>query len=101
MEWLLRLELERDLTVIGEAAIDDATVAQVSALSPDIVILDAATPLVEESFVVTLLGKLSAIASVVVLSLYDDPTTRACASFAGATALVSKHGPDERFFTVI
>src|SRR5690348_7191002 len=82
----LRLELEADITVVGETGIDDGTVAQVVALSPDIVILDVATPMRDESSVTSLLRTLASRSAVIVFSLYDDPVTRSLAMEAGAWA---------------
>jgi DNA-binding NarL/FixJ family response regulator len=39
--------------------------------------------------------------AVIVLSLYDDPQTRAYAIAAGASAVVSKHDADERLLMAI
>lgn len=91
----LRLELEADILVIGEAGTDQDTVAQVAAAAPDVVVLDVTTPMREGDATAVLLRSLTISFAVVVLSLYDGPTTRAHASAAGAKALVSKHAPDD------
>ena len=91
----LRLELEADILVIGEARTDQDTVAQVAAAAPDVVVLDVSTPIHEGDAITVLLRSLTTRFAVVVLSLYDGPTTRAHTSAAGAMALVSKHAPDD------
>lgn len=96
----LRLELEADITVIGETGNNDA-VAQVVALSPDVVILDVATSMHGGSSVTSLLRALAAMTTVIVFSLYDDPVTRALARSAGAFAVISKHDPDDHVLAVI
>jgi DNA-binding NarL/FixJ family response regulator len=91
----LRLELEADFTVLGEDGNDQDTVAQVIALTPDIVILDVSVPLLDEIAVKALLRQLASNSAVVVLTLYDDSTTREHVLAAGARAIVSKHGGDD------
>jgi len=91
----LRLELEADISVTGETENNDDTVAQVVALSPDVVILDVAMPIRDGSSITTLLRTLAMRSAVIVFSLYDDPATRALALAAGAWAVISKHETDD------
>lgn len=97
----LRLELEADLVVVGESGNDSDTVAQLRALSPDVVILDAVTLLLDSGPASARLRELARGWPVVVLSLHDDAATRAHALTAGARHVVSKHGTDELLLAAI
>lgn len=90
----LRLELETDLVVVGESGNDDETVTQVRALTPDVVILDAVTVLLDVGPASSLLRELAFDWVVVVLSLHNDAATRGRALAAGARSVVSKHDGD-------
>ncbi len=97
----LRLELEDDFTVLGEDGNDLDTVAQVNSLAPDVVVMDVSIPLIDDSTAIALLGQLAAKSAVVVLTLYDDATTRKHVLAAGARAIVSKHGSDDLVLAAI
>ena len=97
----LRLELEADLTVIGDAANDLDTVAQVNALNPNVVVMDMSMPLLHGSATHALLLQLASSVPVIVLSLYDDATTREHILASGAYAIVSMHGADELVLAAI
>jgi DNA-binding NarL/FixJ family response regulator len=97
----LRLELEADFVVTGDAVLGGDALAQVLALAPDVVILDAMTPFLDQSAATLHLSNISRISTVIVLSLYDDPLTRTYAIAAGATAVVSKHATDDLLLSTI
>jgi DNA-binding NarL/FixJ family response regulator len=97
----LRLELDGDITVIGEAWPGPDVPGQVAALAPDVVLLDAKLPIGDHESAAALVGAFISHAIVIVLSLYDDPLTRANALAAGAVAVVSKHDTDDQLFEVI
>ena len=97
----LRLELEAGITVIGDAGNDARAAAQVAALVPNVVILDAMMPILDRDSAAALVSAFTSCSAVIVLSLYDDPTTRACAVAAGARAVISKHGTDEQLLAAI
>jgi DNA-binding NarL/FixJ family response regulator len=90
----LRLELETDLVVVGESGNDRDTIAQVRAVTPDVVVLDAVTALPDVGTASARLRELALGWTVVVLSLHDDDATRRRAVAAGARHVVSKHGAD-------
>ena len=97
----LRLELEADFVVTGDAALGEEALAQVIALAPDVVILDAMMPFLDQSDATLHLSNVARISTVIVLSLYDDPLTRTNAIAAGATAVVSKHATDDLLLAAI
>ena len=97
----LRLELEADLIVTGDAGPGEEALAQVIALAPDVVILDAMMPFLDQAAATLQVSRFTRISSVILLSLYDDPLTRAYAIAAGASAVVSKHDSDDLLIAAI
>lgn len=87
----MRLELEPDVEVIGEADNGKAAIDQVTSLNPDIVLMDVEMPCMDGISATEKLCSGDAACSVVMLSLYDDATTRSRAQQAGARAFVAKH----------
>jgi DNA-binding NarL/FixJ family response regulator len=90
----LRIGLEDDLTVIGEAADADTALSRIAALRPDVVVMDVAMPGVDGISATTELKARMPAVAVVMLSLHDDPQTREAAAEAGAVAFVCKQEPD-------
>jgi len=81
----LRLGLETDLEVLGEAVDGEDAVAQATRLVPDVVVMDVAMPNMD-GIDATRMICASCDCKVVMLSLYDDSETRQRASDAGAGA---------------
>src|SRR5918992_95418 len=78
----LRIGLEDNLTIIGEAGDADSALAQIAALRPDVVVMDVAMPGVDGiSATVELRARMPEVA-VVMLSLHDDGATREAAAAA-------------------
>jgi DNA-binding NarL/FixJ family response regulator len=90
----MRLGLEPDIRVVGEAA-DGATAVDLAGLlSPDVVLMDVNLPVVDG---ITATRELSASvpqSAVVMLSLHDDQGTVDRALAAGAVAFVGKQQMD-------
>jgi DNA-binding NarL/FixJ family response regulator len=85
------LEVEPEVSVVGEAADGEEAVSLAEKLRPDVVLMDVKMPGVDG---IEATGKLQAVdpcIAVVILSLYDDIDTRARARNAGAAAFVAKH----------
>jgi NarL family two-component system response regulator LiaR len=87
----MRLALEPDVTVVGEA--DDGVMALDLArtLRPDVVIMDVVMPGLDGLDATAQMRVAAPASAVVVLSLYDDSGTRARAAECGAVAFVGKH----------
>ena len=83
----LRLGLETDLEVLGEAVDGEDAVAQATRLVPDVVVMDVAMPNIDGIIDATRMICASCNCKVVMLSLYDDSETRKRATDAGACAL--------------
>ena len=88
------LSLQPDLAVIGEAADGTEAVAQAVAVPPDVVVMDVAMPSLDGINATAALRARLPRSAVVILTLYDDPATRARARAAGAAAIVGKHEGD-------
>ena len=97
----LRIGLEDDLTIVGEAGDADAALAQVALRRPDVVVMDVAMPGVDGISATTeLLVRMPEVA-VVMLSLHDDQLTREAAADAGAVAFVGKQEPDDKLLAAL
>jgi DNA-binding NarL/FixJ family response regulator len=97
----MRLTLEPDFAVVGEAQTSDEAVALTAALQPDVVILDLRLPMMEDVSAVAHLHKVYPAGTIVVLSIHDDVQTQVRAQAAGAVAFVSKRESPEGLPTVI
>lgn len=90
----MRLGLEADIWVVGEAA-DGATAVDLAGLlSPDVVLMDVNLPVVDGIAATRELAARVPQAAVVILSLHDDQETIGRALAAGAVAFVTKQQMD-------
>jgi len=97
----MRLELEPDVLVIGEAA-DGATAVELARqLNPDVVLMDVEMPGMDGITATAAIRAATLRARVVILSLYDDALTQARANAAGAVAFVAKHCMEEPLLAAI
>lgn len=96
----MRLSLEPDITIVGEADTGDEAVTLVRKLRPDVVLMDVTMPHMDGiAATKTLTETLTETSrdaepktAVLVLSIHDDPSTRRRALAAGATDFVVKWG---------
>jgi NarL family two-component system response regulator LiaR len=87
----MRLALEPDLTVVGEARDVRHALVVMRELCPDVVIMDVELPGIDGISGIDLLGRCAQVPAVVVLlTLRDDRLTRERAIAAGAAAVVGK-----------
>ena len=86
----MRLALEHDLQVVGEAHRDDDVAAMAGALAPDVVVVDIDRPGAGET-AVACVRTLAVSHAVVVLSLHDDRAVASAMRASGAWAFVGKH----------
>ncbi len=87
----MRLALEEDLEVIGEAGDATEAIPLARALRPDVILMDVEMP--GKSGIVTIerLRVAAPHSAIVILTLRDDAVTRERARAAGAAAFVAKH----------
>jgi len=97
----LRLDLEPDIDVVGEASDGNDAVALASVLRPDVVIMDVRMPHLDGIDATYALRVQSPGSAVVILSLHDDAGTRNRARRAGAAAFVAKHEADHSLLNAI
>ena len=97
----MRLGLEADLDVVGEAASGADAVPLALEVAPDVVLMDVAMAGGDGVTATSDLGAAAPDIAVVILTLYDDAATRSRAQAAGAAAFVSKHDADRLLLPTI
>jgi DNA-binding NarL/FixJ family response regulator len=86
----MRLAMEADLSVLGEAADGHSALALALELRPDVVVMDLEMPGMDGITATAALGARCPGTAVVILSMHADQTTRLRALEAGAAAFVEK-----------
>ena len=89
----LRLGLEPDLAITGEAGDGAEALGLVAALRPDVVIMDVEMPVLDGIAATAAIRALPTRSAVVILSLHDDEATKRRAREAGAAEFVAKCEP--------
>lgn len=97
----MRLELEPDVRVVGEAGDGATAVALAETLHPDVIIMDIEMPGMDGINATRVLRERGRRSKVVMLSLYDDSQTQRRAREAGAVAFVAKHRMEEPLLAAI
>ena len=90
----MRLELEPDMAVVGEAGDGATGLALARAIHPTVVVMDIAMPIMDGLAATAALSATVPDSAVVIHSLHDDRATQERARVAGASAFVSKHRLD-------
>jgi DNA-binding NarL/FixJ family response regulator len=88
----MRLALEPDIEVVGEASTGPQALCLAQTLAPDVVIMGVELPLMDGIETTRQLRILAPEITVVMLSIHDDVGTKARAQAAGAAAFLEKHG---------
>lgn len=97
----MRLALEADMTIVGEATSRAEALEQVQRLQPAIVLMDLALPDRDGIAVIAALRAAHPAGAIIILSLHDDATIRAQTQAAGAAAFVGKHEGVKTVLTMI
>ena len=97
----MRLTMEPDITVVGEASTGEEALVLVQSLAPDIVLMDVEMPGMDGITATEVLRSNIPQSAVVMLSIYDDVHTRARAQAAGAAGFVEKRGAIEVLLSTI
>ena len=90
----MRLGLEPDIAVVGEASDGDEALTTSLSCEPDVVLMDIEMPVMDGITATSLLVEAAPACAVVILSLHDDVYTRERARSAGARGFVAKHEID-------
>lgn len=90
----MRLGLEADIQVIGEARDGSEALDVVSRLQPVIVIMDMEMPVMDGLTAARKMRTLAPDSKVIILTIHEDEITRRQAREAGAAGFVSKHADD-------
>jgi len=97
----MRLALEPDVTVVGEAGSGEEAIRLARALRPDVVLMDVRIAGMDGIEATAALRAVAPESSIVILSLYDDARTKTRAKEAGAAAFVAKHRKKEELLDAI
>jgi two-component system response regulator DesR len=97
----MRLQLEPDITVVGQAEDGPRALDKIRELRPDVVVIDYEMPLMNGCEVIRCLRDTAQACPCVVLSLHDEAPVRQAALEAGAHAFVAKHEPTEWLLAAI
>jgi len=97
----MRLHLEPDMQIIGEASTGREALSMAQALSPDVVLMDVEMPDMDGIEATAALRATASTSAVVILSIHDDPQLRVRAQAAGAVAFVEKRGTIDSLLAAI
>jgi DNA-binding NarL/FixJ family response regulator len=97
----IRLHLEPDIQIVGEASTGREALSMAQVLSPDVVLMDVEMPEMNGIEATAALRAAASTSAVVILSIHDDPQTRGRAQAAGAVAFVEKRGATDSLLAAI
>lgn len=97
----MRLALEADMQIVGEAKDGRDALEVISRLRSDIVLMDWEMPLMDGLAATKALQSLVPECRVILLTIHDDETARKRAREAGAAGFVSKHADDSVLLNAI
>ena len=97
----MRLRLEPDIQIVGEASTGREALTLAQTLSPDVVLMDVEMPDMDGIETTTVLRATVSGSTVVILSIHGDQPTRARARAAGAVAFVEKRGRTDDLLAAI
>jgi len=97
----MRLQLEADVTIVGEARDGLGALWQASMLHPDVILVDAESADIDGVRLISAMRSASPESGVVILSLRDDAMNRRRLLAAGAASFVSKHEYGDRLIQAV
>src|SRR5438046_8538022 len=97
----VRLHLEPDMQVIGEASTGAEALILAQTLTPDVVLVDIEMPGMDGIETTEVLRTLVPQSAIVILSIHTDLKTRKRAQAAGASAFVEKRGTTDILLSAI
>lgn len=99
--WRMRLALEPDLDVVGEASDGFQALQLARELLPDVVLIDLEMPGMDGVDTVRMLYEQGVPSVAVLISMYDSGENRRRARQAGAAAFVGKQQPTDVLLSAI
>jgi two-component system nitrate/nitrite response regulator NarL len=97
----LRLSLEPDLSVVGEASDGVEALAKAQTLEPDVVVMDVKMPGMDGFSATERLRELVPSTAVILTSMHEDAETRMRSVRAGAIAFVAKSAEADALVSAI
>ena len=97
----MRLAIEPDIQVVGEAEDGAAAVAQVKDSEPNVVVMDIVVPGVDGIEATTRMQECCPRTRVIILTLHDHPEMRELARAAGACCMVGKQEEPDALLAAI
>jgi DNA-binding NarL/FixJ family response regulator len=98
---LMRLALEPDIEVVGEAGDGLEALNVASSLHPDVLVMDYEMPNMDGVTATKALAEAGIDVRVVMLSIYDNVAVKKAAADAGVRAFVCKQDPSECLLAAI
>jgi DNA-binding NarL/FixJ family response regulator len=95
------IEAEPDLKVVGEAADGRATIAEVAALRPDVLLLDVSMPGGGGIAALDEIRRASPATRILVLTMHEDPAYLRVALASGASGFLLKHAAGRELVAAI
>lgn len=97
----MRLALEPDFSVVGEAGDGWEALRLARELQPDVVVMDIRLPSLDGLSAAERLRSSQPSCAIIILTLYDEPFNRQRAEQVGAAAFIPKHKTDGQLVNTI
>ncbi len=97
----MRLQLEPDIMVVGEAEDGESALRATADLEPDVMVLDYEMPGMDGIETTRALTTAHSPVSVVMLSIHDNQVAKSAAASAGVHSFIAKHEPSEHLLAAI
>jgi DNA-binding NarL/FixJ family response regulator len=97
----MRLELEPNFNIVGEAGDGQEALRLACVVRPDVIVMDLRLPALDGLEATQQVNDMALGCKVVILTLYDESANRQRARDVGSAAFVSKREPDDALIRAI